>query len=391
MSPLTPFQASLPRLLRIGGGASAELGSVLQMLGLSRPFIVTDTYLLTSGKVDHLMGALGQHGIGARIFSDTVPEPTVTSIGRALADLRCGDHDCVIGFGGGSPIDSAKMIAILAAHGGVCRDYKAPHLQDASGLPILAVPTTAGTGSEVTRFTIITDDATDEKMLCAGLAYLPIAALVDHELTHSMPPRLTADTGIDALTHAMEAYVSRRANPFSDSFALQAMRAIASSLRRVWKDPANAEARAAMMWGSTLAGIAFSNSSVALVHGMSRPVGAHFHVPHGLSNAMLLPAITAWSISGALARYADCARAMGWADDNEGDQVAAAKLVDELTRLNVDLQVPTPADYGIDAEKWRALLPVMAAQALASGSPANNPLVPSAEEIEALYRRVWSA
>lgn len=391
MVPPTIFQALLPRILRFGGGVSAELGSVLGMLGLSRPFIVTDHYLVNSGKVDQLVDALTRQGIASRVFSDTVPEPTVTSIEQALADLRAGDHDCVVGFGGGSPVDSAKMIAVLAAHGGVCRDYKAPHVQDSSGLPILAIPTTAGTGSEATRFTIVTDDENDEKMLCAGLAYLPVAALVDHELTHSMPPRLTADTGIDALTHALEAYVSRRANPFSDSFALSAMRAISSSLRRVWTDPQDGDARAAMMWGSTLAGIAFSNASVALVHGMSRPIGAHFHVPHGLSNAMLLPAVTAWSVSGALTRYADCARIMGWADDREGDQASAAKLVDELTRLNADLQVPTPADYGIDPERWRTLLPTMAAQALASGSPANNPVVPSAGEIEALYRRVWDA
>jgi alcohol dehydrogenase class IV len=269
-------------------------------------------------------------------------------------------------------------------------DYKAPHVQDAPGLPVIAIPTTAGTGSEATRFTIITDEATDEKMLCPGLAYLPVAALVDYELTFTKPVRLTADTGIDSLTHAIEAYVSKRANPFSDGMALLAMRAIAPNLRRVCRDPMDAAARAAMMLGATQAGIAFSNSSVALVHGMSRPIGAHFHVPHGLSNAMLLPAVTAWSAPAALHRYAGCARAMGVADEAEGDQAAVARLLDELAALNRELEVPGPAAWGIDAARWEALVPTMCAQAAASGSPANNPRVPDAEEMAMLYAQLWA-
>lgn len=384
------FQAALPRILRVGGGISRELAPLLGTLGLSRPLIVTDRFLRDSGRSDALMDDLRAAGMAARLFADTMAEPTAASIESARAFLAEGDHDCVVGFGGGSPIDSAKAIAVLAIHGGACRDYKAPCLLDAPGLPIIAIPTTAGTGSEATRFTIVTDETTDEKMLLAGLAYLPIAALVDFELTLTMPPRLTADTGIDALTHAMEAYVSRRANPFSDSFALSAMRAIAPNLRRVWADPEDRAAREAMMFGSTQAGIAFSNASVALVHGMSRPIGAHFHVPHGLSNAMLLPTVTAFSAPGALGRYADCARAMGIAAPDEGNQGAVGKLIDDLARINEELRVPTPAAFGIDPGEWEAILPLMAEQALASGSPGNNPVVPDADEIRALYRRAWN-
>lgn len=385
------FQAALPRIIRVGGGVSRDLPSLLEMLGLVRPLIVTDRFLADSGRAAMLVEELTTAGIAARVFADSMPEPTAASIEAARAFLEAGEHDCVVGFGGGSPIDSAKAIAVLTVHGGQCHDYKAPHLQDRPGLPVIAIPTTAGTGSEATRFTIVTDETSDEKMLMAGMAYLPVAALVDYELTLTMPPRLTADTGIDALTHAMEAYVSRKANDFSDSFALSAMQAIAPNLRRVWADPQDRAAREAMMFGSMQAGIAFSNSSVALVHGMSRPIGAHFHVPHGLSNAMLLPAITAFSAPAALKRYADCARAMGVADRDEGDQGAVGKLIDELERINAELQVPSPADFGIDASKWDSLLPVMAQQALASGSPGNNPLVPSEAEIVALYRQVWAA
>jgi alcohol dehydrogenase class IV len=179
--------------------------------------------------------------------------------------------------------------------------------------------------------------------------------------------------------------------PCPDSLALSAIRALAPNLRRVVADPNDRGAREAMMLGATLAGMAFSNSSVALVHGMSRPIGAHFHVPHGLSNAMLLPVVTAFSAPGAVARYAECARVMGVASAEEGDQASVARLIDELERLNADLAVPGPKAYGIDEARWNQLLPLMAEQALGSGSPGNNPVVPTAEQIQSLYRRAWSA
>ncbi len=380
---------ALPRVLRIGGGTRHEIADVLTTLGLSKPLIVTDSFLVQTGRVAELEADLAKGGITARVFADVVPDPTVASILGGLAFLREGDHDCVLGFGGGSPLDSAKAIAVLAVHGEPMNRYKAPHLQNEPGLPIIAIPTTAGTGSEATRFTIITDEVSDEKMLCPGLAYLPVAALVDYELTLTKPRRLTADTGIDSLVHAIEAYVSRMANPFADSMAIAAMRNIAPNLRTVCDDPQNLAAREAMMIGATQAGIAFSNSSVALVHGMSRPIGAHFHVPHGLSNAMLLPAVARFSAPSALTRYADCARAMGVAPETEGDQSAVARLLVELDALNADLGVPTPSAYGIDRARWTTLLPTMVEQAIASGSPNNNPRLATPDEISALYEEAW--
>lgn len=380
-----------PRIMRIGGGAVAQAAETLAALGLARPMVVTDPFMVSSGLVRRLLDPLAEAGITPPVFSDTVPDPTDTVVEAGVATLRtAGQADCLIGFGGGSPIDTAKAIAILAAGGGKMRDWKVPRAADLAALPILAIPTTAGTGSEVTRFTVITDTERNEKMLIAGLAALPLAALVDYELTYSVPPRITADTGIDSLTHALEAYVSKRANPYSDTMARRAMALIARNVRTAYAEPANATAREAMMLGATLAGLAFSNSSVALVHGMSRPIGAHFHVAHGLSNAMLLPAVTAFSLPAALPRYAEAARAMGIAHEDEGDQAAAARLVEELRALNRDLVVPTPRSYGLDEAKWRALIPTMAEQALASGSPANNPRVPSKEEIMALYEEVWA-
>jgi alcohol dehydrogenase class IV len=385
-------QLVAPRLMVMGGGAVAKLADVLAQLGLSRPLVVTDPFMVSSGLVEHALAPLRAAGMAPAIFSETVPDPTDTVIEAGVAAVRAGQYDCLVGFGGGSPMDTAKAMAILAAAppGTHIRAFKVPAAANEAALPVICVPTTAGTGSEATRFTVITDTERDEKMLIAGLGALPLAAVVDHALSLGLPPRITADTGIDALTHALEAFVSKRANPVADDYARSAMRLIAPNLRRVWADPKDETAREAMMRGATLAGLAFSNSSVALVHGMSRPVGAHFHVPHGMSNAMLLPAVTAFGLEAGRARYAEAARVMGVATEQEGDQSACVKLVEELRALNRELRVPTPAVYGIAAPKWDALLPTMAAQALASGSPGNNPRVPSAEEIVALYREAYS-
>jgi alcohol dehydrogenase class IV len=378
-----------PRLLLVAGGVVRQVADVLTKFGLSRPLVVTDPFMMKSGHVRHCLDPLLAAGFPVTVFSDTVPDPTDIVVEAGVAELNKGDFDCLVGFGGGSPIDTAKAMAILAAGGGKMRDYKAPVAADKGKVPVITIPTTAGTGSECTRFTVITDTERDEKMLIAGLGALPLAAIVDFELTYSVPPRTTADTGIDSFTHALEAYVSKRANPFSDALALAAMELIGRNLRTAYSEPRNATAREGMMLGATQAGLAFSNSSVALVHGMSRPIGAHFHVPHGLSNAMLLPAITRYSVSGAESRYAEAARHVGFAALTDTDSVAAAKLITGLEAWNRDLSVPTPADYGIKEADWSCRMALMAEQALASGSPNNNPRVPDATEIVALYREVW--
>ena len=380
----------LPRLMEVGAGASQQIVSVLHNLGCKRPLIVTDRMMVELGYVARISETLAKADIPSDCFADTLPEPTAASIRAGVDMVRAGSYDSIIALGGGSPIDSAKAIGILGKFGGEMRDYRFPRDVSEAGLPLIAIPTTAGTGSEATRFTIITDETSDEKMLCAGLGFMPVAALIDFELTLSLPPRVTADTGIDALTHAIEAYVSRKASLYSDAQALQAMRLLAPNLRAAYHEPGNRDAREAMMLGATLAGIAFSNASVALVHGMSRPIGAFFHVPHGLSNAMLLPAITAFSIPAAPERYADCARAMGVAAQTDSVEAANEKLLDELRAINQELQVPSPEQFGISRERFFSLRETMARQALASGSPGNNPRVPSEAEIIDLYETVWN-
>jgi len=376
-----------PRIIRIGGGVAQEVGDVLGQLGLSRPLIVTDTKLVALGHVLKVTDALDASHVTWSVFDGVVEDPTDSCVDAGFQALRAGDFDCIIGLGGGSPMDTAKAISFMSVNPGHVRDYKAPRQIDRCGPPVILIPTTGGTGSELTRWCVITDTQAPEKYNLSGLACVATAALIDWTFTTTKPWRITADTAVDSLTHAIEAYVSRKAFAYADAFALAAMPAIVKNVRAACTDPENAHARKALMLAASQAGMAFSSASVALVHGMSRPIGAHFHIAHGLSNAMLLPQITRFSISGAEARYATCARVMEWADAHDSDAAACEKLVESLIVLNADLNVPSPSSLGHIAKD--DIFALMAAQALASGSPQNNPRVPTQDEIVQLYRNIW--
>ncbi|WP_428773304.1 iron-containing alcohol dehydrogenase [Vibrio sp.] len=379
----------LPKRLEVGEGAINAAGAVASELGCQRVLIVSDPVMSELGQVERLKTIILEAGIEADVFTDTIPEPTEASILPAVNKAIEGHYDGVVALGGGSVIDSAKAIALLTNSPGRIRDYSVPNIVTSPIIPLIAIPTTAGTGSEVTKVTIITDESNDEKLLCMGPGLIPSAAIIDYELTMTAPQRITADTGIDALTHAIEAYVSGKAGLFTDQQALMAIRLIAPNLREAVGNPDNRQAKEQIMLGATLAGVAFSNASVALVHGMSRPIGAHFHVPHGMSNAMLLPTVTEYSIPAAKARYADCARAMGLVDAKASDDTAVDVLLTELKQINLDLGVPSMSDFGIDKQAYWTSLDVMAEQALASGSPNNNPRVPDKETIVELYKAAW--
>lgn len=378
-------QIMLPRTMRIGAGAIAEVGELVSQIGARRPLIVTDPFMVSTGVAAVVEGHLRDAGLTPAVFSGTVPDPTTASLGAGLAAVRGLDADALVAVGGGSPIDTAKALALLSAQGGEMRDYRAPRVNHLPALPVIAIPTTAGSGSEATQFSVITDSENNEKMLCAGPGFLPVAAILDYELTLSKPPRLTADTAIDTMCHAIEAHVSRKANPFASSLALAALAGSGRAIRDTYADGANRAGREALMVASLQAGIAFSNASVTLIHGMSRPIGGNFHIAHGLSNAMLLPIVTRFSIPGAEAEYAQIARVLGAATSATSACDAAESLVEWLTELCVELEVPSPARYGIARADWERLIPTMAEQAIASGSPANNPVVPSTAEIEQLY------
>lgn len=376
-----------PRIIRIGGGVALEVAEVLGQLGLSRPLIVTDANLVALGHVQTATDVLDAANIAWTTFDGVVEDPTDVCVEAGLSAFRAGDFDCIIGLGGGSPMDTAKAISFMSVNPGHVRDYKAPRQIDRCGPPVILIPTTGGTGSELTRWCVITDTEKTEKYNLSGLACVAAAALIDWTFTTTKSWRITADTAVDSLTHAIEAYVSRKAFPYADAFALAAMPAIAKHVRRACKEPENGDAREALMLAASQAGMAFSNASVALVHGMSRPIGAHFHVAHGLSNAMLLPEVTKFSIGADTARYATCARVMDWADRRDSDAVSCQKLVENLSVLNSDLKVPSPSSLGHIAAP--DTFELMAAQALASGSPQNNPKVPALDEIVQLYHNIW--
>jgi alcohol dehydrogenase class IV len=379
----------VPADLLIGEGASEQLGDVVRRHGIERPLLVTDPFLREHGPVTELVARVEQGGGKVAVTSEVQADPTVGNVDATLAALREHEADGLIAVGGGSSIDTAKAAAVMATNEGALADYagydRIPH----AGLPVIPVPTTAGTGSEVTRVTVITDTGRDVKMMLRADPLLPRAAVVDYLLTLSCPPPLTSHVGVDSLTHAIEAYVSTEASPVTDMFALEAARQIGPNLRRTFRDGSDKQGRGAMMLGATLAGIAFSNASVCLVHGMSRPIGAHFHVPHGLSNAVLLPTVTRYTVSAAPGRYATVARAMGAAALDSSDEDACSALVEELEALNRDLSIPRLGELDIDRAVFESRLEVMADAAIASGSPAFNPREPSRDEIVKLYRDAY--
>jgi alcohol dehydrogenase class IV len=381
---------NIPTSVIVSGGASAELLPQLRRLGASCVLIVTDAFMVQTGVVARLIAPLQEAGIEIAVFDGVQPDPTVQNVRDGLALFRSSGAEAVVAIGGGSPLDAGKAISILTTNPEPLADYMGYHKIPKAGAPLIAIPTTAGTGSEVTKVAVITDTERDVKMMILDQHLLPVVALVDYELTLTMPAPLTAHVGVDTLTHGIEAYVSRKASEMTDPIALSCIRLAATHLVPAWEDPNNHAAREGMMLSATQGGMAFANSSVCLVHGMSRPLGLLFHIPHGLSNAMLLPAVTRFSLAGAEARYASVARTMGLCAGDACNTTAATSLVHGLEKLNAHLEVPRIRDFrGATLDVFEASLEKMASDALASGSPANNPVVPTASEIVQLYREAW--
>jgi alcohol dehydrogenase class IV len=382
----------VPRFLQIGKGSLKELPEIIKTIGsISSLLIVTDKQMVAFGYVKKLQEILISAGLKSDVFDNTVPDPTDKVVLEGVKFLEKCKNDAVIGFGGGSPIDTAKAISAMAKFSKNIQDYKPPSLFNKNGLPIIAIPTTAGTGSEVTHHSVVIDSKNNEKISCRGEGFVPIAAIVDYELTMSKPRRLTIDSAIDTLTHGIEAYVSKKATLFSDRMALDTIRLVCQNIYIVDKNPKDTKAREALMLAATLGGLAFTNASICLVHGMSRPLGSNFKVPHGLSNAMLLPTITEFSIDYAKDRYADCSRAGQFALPEDNDDIACEKLIKGLYKLNKDFDVPSMETFGINKKNFEEELKNMATDAEVSGAPNLNPRVPSVSEMISLYGQAWKA
>ena len=382
----------VPRYMQIGKGSLNQLPEIIKILEPIKSFlIVTDKQMVEFGYVKKLQDILSKAGLKSNVFDDTVPDPTDTVVLNGINFLEKFKNEAVIGFGGGSPIDTAKAIAAMAKHSKNIQDYKPPSTFDKQGLPIIAIPTTAGTGSEVTHHAVIIDSKNNEKISCRGEGFVPTCAIVDYDLTLSKPRRLTIDSAIDTLTHGIEAYISKKATLFSDRMALDTIRLVTQNIYAVDKDPKDLKAREGLMLAATLGGLAFSNASICLVHGMSRPLGSNFKVPHGLSNAMLLPTITEFSIDYAKSRYADCSRAGNFALPDDDDDIACEKLIKGLYKMNKDFDVPSMKKFGINEKNFEGKLKNMATDAEVSGAPNLNPRVPSVNEMVDLYGKAWRA
>lgn len=384
------WRFDVPTTILHGGGSRHNLAALARELGGTRVLLVTDPGVIQLGVAAEIKGILEKAGMAVAVFDKVQPDPTDENVADGVAALDAHQADLIVALGGGSPIDAAKVIAIRSANPAPLPEYMGLHKIPNAGIPLITIPTTAGTGSEATKVAVITDTARHVKMMMLSAPLLPRAAIVDFELTLSMPKGLTSAVGVDTLTHGIEAYVSRKANSLTDPLALKCIELTARHLRKAWNEPGNREAREGMMLAATLGGMAFSNSSVCLVHGMSRPMGAVFHLPHGLSNAVLLPAVTGFSVEAAPVRYATVARAVGCAEAATQDAEACGALIRWLEKLNADLEVPRLSQCrGVTRELLDANLEKMASDALASGSPANNPRVPLAGEIVDLYRQAW--
>lgn len=380
----------LPATTWIEPGARHRAGAEAVALGRSRALLVTDAFMVERGVAAGVVAGLEDAGLAVAVFDGVEPDPTDAAIDEGRAALVAHEADVVVGLGGGSVLDAAKTIAVRGGNPGPLRQYMGYQELVGAGLPVIAIPTTAGTGAEATRVVVVTDVSTDTKMMLLDDRLCPTVALVDVELSATMPRPLTAHVGVDTLTHGIEAYVSAKATDETDPLALACVRRCGEHLQAAWED-GDLDARAGMARAAYEGGAAFANASVCLVHGMSRPLGAVFHVPHGLSNAVLLPTVTAFSLEGAPERYAEVARALGLVGDDATDVAAAGEaLVAGLEDLNRRLEVPRLRDLrGVTRERFDAALPKMAQDALASGSPDRNPVVPTPEQIEELYRRAW--
>lgn len=377
----------IPNHTVVGTNVLGEAAPLLKKMG-NKAFIVTGKHVAVSDMMKQLTALLDENGIGCVIFDGITGEPTDTMIENGVEMLKSSGCDFIIGIGGGSPLDSAKAIAAMAVNEGSIADYNGKEITGEI-LPLAAIPTTAGTGSEATKFTVITDSEKGIKMLLKGDVLVPKLAIVDSSFTVGAPKSVTSATGLDALTHAVEAYTSRKAFSMTDTLAVSAVKRIMKYLPIAYREPDNSLAREQMSIAALEAGICINNSSVTIVHGMSRPIGALFHVPHGMSNAMLLKECLSFAVSGAYEKFANLGRETGVASDSDSDETAAEKFIDSLQSICDVCEIPTLEQYEIDRDEYYSKISKMATDAVASGSPANTVKEVTVDDCIEIYKKLY--
>lgn len=370
-----------------GAGARRELPGVLERMGLTKALVCTDKGLLKVGTAQMVTDILDEAGFAYEVYSEIKPNPTVTNVKQGVEAFAAAKADCIIAIGGGSSMDTAKGIGIVTTNPEfsdiVSLEGVAPTKH--KSIPIIALPTTAGTGAEVTINYVIIDEERQAKMVCVDPNDIPAVAIVDPELMYSLPKGLTAATGMDALTHAIEGYITKGAWVMSDMYEIQAIKMIAENLPLAVDEPTNPVGREGMALAQYIAAQAFSNVGLGLVHGMAHPMGSLHDIPHGVANALLLPTIMEFNMPQCIAKYANIAVAMGVDITGMSAEEAAQAAVDAVKALSIRVGIPqTLTELGIKAED----IPALANQAFTDVCTPGNPRDVTLDDIVALYNKV---
>lgn len=381
------YEFSVPGRTIIGDNALESSEKIIKSFG-KKAFIVTGKIVSKTAAVKLLTDCLTKWEISFELFNDITGEPTDVMIDNGVKAYKNADCDFCIAIGGGSPLDSGKAIAAMTKLNGRISDYMGKSIEG-DFPPLVLIPTTAGTGSETTKFTVITDSEKNIKMLLKGEALLPDLAIIDYKFSMTAPKSVTAATGMDALTHAVEAYTSRKANPLTDIYALSAIKRIFTYLPAAYKDGDDKKAREEMALAAYEAGVCINNSSVTIVHGMSRPIGALFHVAHGISNAMLIKECLSYVLDGSYERFGEIGRVINAADNNKSNIGAAEAFLDKLAVLCSTCEIPTLKEYGINKKDFDEAINKMAQDAIDSGSPYNTIKDITKQDLINIYNKLY--
>lgn len=379
------FRYEIPTAVEFGCGSIRTLADHVKALEGKKVLVVADPGVVKAGVAERVTEPLRSAGIPYEIFSDIESDPDISSVEKGTELAKQQDCDLVVGIGGGSSLDTAKAIGVMLTNDGHIRDYVGINKVKKPAAPVIAVPTTAGTGSELTIWSVLSDKKEEVKLSVGSPYNCPKLALLDPELTVTLPPHVTAATGMDALTHALESYVNQKTQPISEGMSLQAMKMIAANLRLAVVQGDNLEARSNMLLASTIAAMAFNPTRLGLAHALALPLGAHFHIPHGLVNAILLPEVMQYNLRGNPAKFAEIAAIFGEKVEHLSVLDAAGRAVEAVRRLNRDIGITQDlTDFGVKEEH----LDQIAAEAMESGNVPVNPCRATAEDLKAICRRL---
>ena len=377
------FNFKIPQNIQFGMGSLKKLPDILAENQSDHVCLISDRGLEKIGVVKKIRDIIEAGGIKCTSYLDVIPNPTVTIVNEATALYKECGATSIVALGGGSSMDVAKAVGVLAKYGGEITDYEGNHKVPGPIVPMIAIPTTAGTGSEVTASAVITDESRNYKLSVFSYENLPKYAVLDPELIMTSPASIAASCGVDALIHAIEAYISTNASPFSDAMAEKAMELIGKNIRRFVANRKDEEAACAMMAGCNFAGISFAWARLGNVHAMSHPVSAYFNVPHGVANSILLPTVMEYNALADHGRYEVIYNYISEGTDTK-ESFRPQMLVEELRKLNRDLGIPKRlSEVGVTEE----MIPAMAKDAMLSGNIPANPRQTTERDIIELYKK----